>query len=62
MLSESGTDGVECHKKGVSRIKVGAIRSLNNVRSLQLEYVRVGAAGTPVHLYGNGNDMEGEEV
>ena len=41
-LDESGTDFAEFHRKVVSRRKVvGAIKSLLNVSSLQLEYARV---------------------
>ena len=42
VLDESGTDGVECSRKVVSWRRVaGAIRSLVNVRDLQLECARV---------------------
>ena len=41
-LDESGTDEVECCKKVVSGRRVaGAVRSLVNARSLQLEYAMV---------------------
>ena len=41
MLDESGTDGAECSRKIASGRKVaGAIRSLVNARSLQLECAR----------------------
>ena len=42
VLNESGTDETECSKKVASGRRVtGTIRSLVNVRSLQLEYSRV---------------------
>ena len=40
VLDESGTDGAECNRKEASGSRVaGAIRSLVNVKGLQLEYV-----------------------
>ena len=42
VLDESGTDKAECSRKVASRRRVvGAIRSLVNARSLQLEGARV---------------------
>ena len=42
VLDESGTDGAECSKKmGSGKRVAGAIRSLVNVRSLQLECAMV---------------------
>ena len=42
VLDESGTDGVECSMKVASyRMVAGAIRSLDNVKGLQLECARV---------------------
>ena len=41
VLDESGTDETECSRKVASGRRVaGAIRSLVNVRSLQLEQIR----------------------
>ena len=41
-MDESGTDGAECNRKVESGRRVaGAIRSLVNVRDLQLECARV---------------------
>ena len=42
VLDESGTDGAECSRKVASRRKgAGALRSLVNVRSIQLECARL---------------------
>ena len=39
VLDESGRDGAECSRKGVSGRRIGGvIRSLVNARDLQLEY------------------------
>ena len=56
VLDESGKEEAECHMKVASERKVaGAIRSLVNPKSLQLEFVRVLHEGllVPVLLYGS---------
>ena len=56
VLEESGTDEAECSRKVASRTRVaGAIRSLVNARSLQLECAKVlhESLMMPVLMYGN---------
>ena len=56
VLDESGTDGEECNRKVASGKRVaGAIRSLVNVKDLQLERARVLLETLLVHvlMYGN---------
>ena len=56
VLDESGTDEEECSRKAASGKRVaGAIRSLVNARSLQLECVRVlhESLLVPAHTYGS---------
>ena len=56
VLGESGTDKAECSRKVMSRRRVvGAIRSLINARSLQLDYIRVlhESLLVPVLTYGS---------
>ena len=55
-MDESGTDEAECSRKVASgKIVAGAIRSLVNVRSLQLEHARVlhESLLVPVLTYGS---------
>ena len=56
VLDESGTDGAECSKKTASgRRVVGSIRSLHNVKNLQLQCARVlhETLFVPVLMYGS---------
>ena len=63
VLDDIGTDEAECIRKVASgRRFAGAIRSLVNARSLQLECARVSHESLLVLIlrYGSENDMEGE--
>ena len=63
IFNESGTDRVECSRRVASWSRdAGVIRSLVNVRDLQLEYDRVLQETflVPVLMYGSENVMEGE--
>ena len=54
VLDESGTDTFTCRRKGIRSKSAGAIRSLVNARSLQLECAGVWheALFLPAILYG----------
>ena len=64
VLDESGTDEAECSRKVASGRRVsGAVRSLVNARSLQLECARVlhESLLVPVLMYGSETMMWREE-
>ena len=65
VLGESGTDEADCSRKVASGRKVaGAIRSLVNVRDLQLEYARAlqETLLVPVFIYGSETMLREEEI
>ena len=56
VLDESGTDRAECNKKVANGRRVtGAIKSLINVRDLQLEYAKVLHETLLIPVFTNGN-------
>ena len=64
VFDESGTNGAECNRKVMSENMVtGAIRSLVNIRDLQLEYARVlhETLLVPILIYGNETMLKKEE-